>query len=82
MLGFAAETERVVEHAREKLARKKLDMIACNDVARTDIGFQSDDNALTVIWPDGERHLEKAGKMAIARQLVALLAEQLVKKET
>lgn len=78
VLGFAAETEKVLEHAREKLARKKLDMIACNDVARADIGFQSDDNALTVIWPDGERCLEKAGKSAIARQLVALLAERLL----
>lgn len=81
VLGFAAETEKVIEHARDKLARKKLDMIACNDVARSDIGFQSDDNALTVIWVDGERHLEKAGKSAIARQLVALLAERLAKKE-
>lgn len=77
VLGFAAETEKVVEHAREKLLRKKLDMIACNDVARADIGFQSDDNALTVIWADGDRHLEKAGKAMIARQLVGLLAERL-----
>lgn len=81
VLGFAAETEKVVEHARDKLARKKLDMIACNDVARADIGFQSDNNALTVIWADGEQHLAKAGKSAIARQLVALLAQQLVNKE-
>jgi phosphopantothenoylcysteine decarboxylase/phosphopantothenate--cysteine ligase len=81
VVGFAAETEKVVEHAREKLLRKRLDMIACNDVARTDIGFQSDDNALTVIWAEGEQHLEKAGKTIIARQLVAILAEQLSKKE-
>jgi len=81
VVGFAAETENVVGHAREKLARKRLDMIACNDVARADIGFQSDENALTVIWSDGEQHLEKAGKSAIARQLVALLAVQLKKKE-
>lgn len=81
VVGFAAETEKVVEHAREKLLRKRLDMIACNDVARTDIGFQSDDNALTVIWAEGEQHLEKAGKTIIARQLVTILAEQLNKKE-
>lgn len=77
VLGFAAETEKVVEHARDKLARKKLDMIACNDVARTDIGFQSDDNALTVIWAEGVEVLEKAPKAEIARQLVALLARRL-----
>ena len=80
VLGFAAETEKVIEHAREKLLRKKLDMIACNDVARADIGFQSDDNALTVIWADGDRHLDKAGKTVIARQLVELLDERLQQK--
>lgn len=77
VVGFAAETENVLAYARDKLARKRLDMIACNDVARTDIGFQSDDNALTVIWADGEQVLEKASKNVIARQLVALLAEQI-----
>lgn len=77
VLGFAAETERVVEHARDKLARKRLDMIACNDVARADIGFQSDDNAVTVLWADGERVLEKASKGVIARQLVELVAARL-----
>ena len=77
VVGFAAETEKVVQHAREKLARKRLDMIACNDVARSDIGFQSDDNALTVIWVTGEQVLEKASKNVIARQLVALIAARI-----
>ncbi|HEX4869554.1 MAG TPA: bifunctional phosphopantothenoylcysteine decarboxylase/phosphopantothenate--cysteine ligase CoaBC [Moraxellaceae bacterium] len=77
VLGFAAETEKVLEHARGKLARKRLDMIACNDVARADIGFQSDDNAVTVLWADGERVLEKAAKSVIARQLVELVAARL-----
>jgi len=77
VLGFAAETERLQAHARDKLLRKKLDMIACNDVARRDIGFQSDDNALAVLWEGGEQVLEKASKAQIARQLVALLAARL-----
>jgi phosphopantothenoylcysteine decarboxylase/phosphopantothenate--cysteine ligase len=77
VVGFAAETEKVIEHARDKLVRKRLDMIACNDVARSDIGFRSDDNALTVIWKDGEKILEKAAKPAIARQLVQLVADRL-----
>lgn len=77
VLGFAAETERVLEHARGKLERKGLDMIACNDVARADIGFQSDDNAVTVLWAGGERVLEKASKGVIARQLVELVAARL-----
>jgi phosphopantothenoylcysteine decarboxylase/phosphopantothenate--cysteine ligase len=74
VVGFAAETEKMLEHAREKLARKNLDMIACNDVARRDIGFQSDDNALTVIWANGSQALEKSAKTVIARQLVDLIA--------
>ena len=77
VVGFAAETEKVVAHARDKLARKGLDMIACNDVARSDIGFQSDDNALTVIWAGGEAVLDKAAKPVIARQLVALVAQRM-----
>ncbi|MBH1971180.1 bifunctional phosphopantothenoylcysteine decarboxylase/phosphopantothenate--cysteine ligase CoaBC [Moraxellaceae bacterium AER2_44_116] len=78
MLGFAAETERVEDYARAKLHAKKLDMIACNDVSRTDIGFQSDDNAMTVFWHNGMKHLEKAPKAYIARTLVALCAKQLI----
>jgi phosphopantothenoylcysteine decarboxylase/phosphopantothenate--cysteine ligase len=77
VVGFAAETEKVLEHARGKLERKRLDLIACNDVARADIGFQSDDNAVTVLWQGGERVLEKASKNEIARRLVALVAERL-----
>ncbi|MCC2638831.1 MAG: phosphopantothenoylcysteine decarboxylase/phosphopantothenate--cysteine ligase [Moraxellaceae bacterium] len=81
VLGFAAETERVLEHARQKLERKRLDMIACNDVARADIGFQSDDNALTVLWSGGEQVLEKASKSLIARQLVQLVAARLAEED-
>jgi len=78
MLGFAAETERVEDYARAKLHAKKLDMIACNDVSRTDIGFQSDDNAMTVFWHNGMQYLEKAPKAHIARTLIALCAKQLI----
>lgn len=77
VLGFAAETERVEEYARGKLHNKNLDMIACNDVSRTDIGFQSDDNAMIVFWPNGMAKLEKSPKTYIARQLVSLCAKQL-----
>ena len=57
---------------------KNLDIIACNDVSRTDIGFQSDDNAMTVFWREGMLKLEKAPKSQIARQLVAVCAQQLL----
>jgi phosphopantothenoylcysteine decarboxylase/phosphopantothenate--cysteine ligase len=70
VLGFAAETERVEDYARGKLSAKKLDMIACNDVSRADIGFQSDDNAMTVFWRNnGRAQLDKSPKAHIARAL-------------
>ena len=84
VMGFAAETHAVEAYACDKLARKKLDLIACNDVSRADIGFQSDDNAMTVFWPDRQAsegvarvELAKAGKPQIARELVRLLAARL-----
>ena len=78
VLGFAAETERVEDYARGKLLAKKLDMIACNDVSRADIGFQSDDNAMTVFWRNnGRAQLDKSPKAHIARALVALCAQQI-----
>ena len=78
VLGFAAETERVEDYARGKLQAKKLDMIACNDVSRADIGFQSDDNAMTVFWQNnGRAQLDKSPKAHIARALVALCAQQM-----
>lgn len=77
VVGFAAETQDVEKYARGKLGAKNLDMIACNDVSRKDIGFGSDDNAMTVFFrdkADGVK-LEKASKDDIARQLVALIGE-------
>lgn len=75
-VGFAAETHDVLAYGRDKLARKRLDMIVANDVSNPDIGFNSDSNAATVIWADGERVLPVASKHTIARQLVALVAER------
>ncbi len=78
VMGFAAETHEVARYAQDKLLRKKLDMIACNDVSRADIGFQSEDNAMTVFWPGGSAELAKASKTQIARELVRLLAARLI----
>jgi phosphopantothenoylcysteine decarboxylase/phosphopantothenate--cysteine ligase len=49
VIGFAAETENVIENALDKLQRKKLDAVVANDVSRTDAGFDSNDNAVTII---------------------------------
>lgn len=74
-VGFAAETERLAEHARGKLAAKSLNMIAANLVGRPGTGFESDDNDLSVFWQGGEKQLGKASKHALARALIALVAE-------
>jgi phosphopantothenoylcysteine decarboxylase/phosphopantothenate--cysteine ligase len=66
VVGFAAETERVAEHARGKLLRKRLDAIVVNDVSQADIGFESPDNAATLILADGERSLAKQSKYSLA----------------
>ncbi|WP_394202331.1 bifunctional phosphopantothenoylcysteine decarboxylase/phosphopantothenate--cysteine ligase CoaBC [Shewanella waksmanii] len=76
-VGFAAETQDVAHYAKDKLSRKKLDMIAANDVSNPALGFNSDDNALTVFWPQGEQALAQADKHTLATQLLSLIAEQM-----
>ena len=75
-VGFAAETENLLAHARAKLARKGLNMIVVNDVSRSDIGFAADDNEVVVITPKDAVKLEKANKRHLARRLIQLIAEQ------
>jgi len=53
LVGFAAETEKLVEHARAKLRLKNLDLIIANDLTAADAGFASDTNRVTILWPDG-----------------------------
>lgn len=75
-VGFAAETNDVAAHARAKLERKRIDMIAANRVGR-DCGFDRETNALTVYWPGGgEAELGEGAKPALARRLVELVAER------
>ena len=76
LVGFAAETERVEEYAREKLRAKQLDAIAVNDVSRDDAGFGTGENDLTVLWGETQRSpLGRASKRELARRLWdALLA--------
>ena len=75
VVGFAAETHDVENYALAKLQAKRLDMIACNDVSRTDIGFAADDNALVVLWQGGRRELARASKTQIAGQLVDTIVD-------
>lgn len=73
VVGFAAETQDVEAHARDKLSRKRLDMIAANDVS-AGRGFDVEDNALEVFWADGHASLPQQSKARLARELVALIA--------
>ena len=77
LVGFAAETENVEAYARGKLERKRLDLIAANQVGSR-LGFEQDDNALLLLWPGGGREqLARADKRDLARQLVARIGERL-----
>ena len=76
-VGFAAETEDLERHARSKMERKCLDLIAGNRVDSAELGFDSDRNALLVLWPEGGRADLPAGpKALLARQLLALVTER------
>ena len=77
VLGFAAETQKVEQYAREKLANKNLDAIIANDVSREDIGFNSDDNEALWVEQESTHHFSKCNKAQLARDLVALLATKL-----
>lgn len=82
MVGFAAETQDTQNYAKAKLISKKLDMIACNDVSDSTIGFGSDDNAMTVFFANHYQKtpvtLHKDTKTNIAKQLVTCIGSLLV----
>ena len=73
LVGFAAETHDVVERARAKRLRKGIDVIVANDVSKDDVGFDADDNAVTIIGAGADEHVPRASKAAIA----AVLADRL-----
>jgi phosphopantothenoylcysteine decarboxylase/phosphopantothenate--cysteine ligase len=77
VVGFAAETDDMEKHAREKLRGKGLDLIAANDVSVAGIGFESEDNALTVYAADSCHVLPRGSKRTLARELLKLIAGRL-----
>ena len=74
-VGFAAETEKLREHALAKMKRKRLDMIVANLVGR-DKAFQSDRNAVEVFWPGDMQSLPEADKRSLARGIVELIVQR------
>ena len=76
VVGFAAETDDLEAHARDKLARTRVDLMAANRVD-AGLGFEADDNALTVFAADGTREIARQSKVGVARELLAIVAERL-----
>jgi phosphopantothenoylcysteine decarboxylase / phosphopantothenate---cysteine ligase len=79
LIGFAAETERLVENARAKLSRKRADMIVANDVTQEGAGFDGDTNIVTLVLSDGrDIALPKMSKLEVANRILdqALLLEK------
>ncbi len=74
-VGFAAETEKVREYALAKLAAKQLDLIIANEVG-AGVGFDKDENAVHVFWRNGDQAFPMAPKTALAKELIALIAER------
>jgi phosphopantothenoylcysteine decarboxylase / phosphopantothenate---cysteine ligase len=81
VVGFAAETESVEQHARAKLLKKNLDMIAANEVGH-DKAFDCEDNQLLVLSRNGRHELGKATKLALARDLIPLIASSFAASRT
>ena len=76
-VGFAAETENLVDYARKKLTAKNLDLVVANDVSDNNIGFNSDNNATTILWRDGETGFPLMSKSNLSRHIISLIAERL-----
>ena len=74
VVGFAAETEDLIENAKIKLHQKRLDAIIANDVSRPDIGFNADYNEVCWITKDVEKHLQRNSKSKICREIIQLVA--------
>jgi phosphopantothenoylcysteine decarboxylase/phosphopantothenate--cysteine ligase len=70
LVGFAAETENVLENARKKLAKKRIDMIVVNDVSKKEIGFNSERNAVTIVTADELANVSEAPKIEIAQRIL------------
>jgi len=78
VVGFAAETENLIDNAERKLREKKLDLIVANDVARTDIGFGADENAGMILLPSGRQiELPQMPKREFAERIIEAIVEQM-----
>ena len=77
-VGFAAETENLLSNAKKKLFQKKLDLIVANDVSDKDIGFDSDENEVTLITKKEQKKIKKASKKIVSKKIVEFIASKVV----
>ena len=77
VIGFAAETENLVDNAQHKLARKGCDLIVANSVAAEDGGFGGADNQVTIVTANGAEPWPRMSKAEVASALIALIARKL-----
>ena len=73
LVGFAAETEDLLENARHKCLKKGCDLIIANDISRRDIGFNSSKNEVTLVYPDRSNSLPKESKEPLAFRLIEII---------
>ena len=77
VVGFAAETNDLIKNAKTKFKNKGRDLVVANDVSDTSIGFDSDDNAVTLITKRRNLAIEKESKRKIAKKIIKLIAEEI-----
>lgn len=76
VVGFCAESENLLENAKEKIQKKGCDFLVANDISRKDIGFSSEDNEVTILDMNGNlKRIEKASKSVIARKILEYIYE-------
>lgn len=76
LVGFAAETDHLIENAKKKLQDKKLDLVIANQVGDKEQGFESDYNQVVALWKNGQREFPLQTKKQLAFQLIQFIAEQ------
>lgn len=80
LIGFAAETENLIENAGEKLTKKNLDLIVANDVSGRETGFESENNRVTLLSPEGSRSLALMSKIGVAEVILDEVSGLLARK--
>ena len=76
-VGFAAESENLIAYAQQKLQRKNLDLVVANNISVAGIGFNSDDNAVTLIDKMQQQEITQRSKQQLARELIAVFAKKM-----